>query len=166
MSERQIHVVGGGGGGGQAAEQSGRHGGEGGQCRPDRYFRLPQSIVSAIFDLNFFFSFFFYFFFSTSGRVGKDLNSCGKTWVLRVLGLEGAFRAPLSMGAWEWLAGLTLMPLVVKVNPNFNVVATACLTVFIGCHRSVKPAPPSVSFRTPCAVGVYVFEGKRSFGLN
>jgi minor histocompatibility antigen H13 len=41
------------------------------------------------------------------------------------------------------LIGLTLMPLVVKVNPNFNVVATACLTVFIGCHRSVKPAPPS-----------------------
>jgi len=41
------------------------------------------------------------------------------------------------------LIGLTLLPLVVKVNPNFNVVATACLTVFIGCHRSVKPAPPS-----------------------
>ncbi|BBN16394.1 minor histocompatibility antigen H13 [Marchantia polymorpha subsp. ruderalis] len=41
------------------------------------------------------------------------------------------------------LIGLTLAPLVVKVNPNFNVVATACLTVFIGCHRSVKPAPPT-----------------------
>jgi minor histocompatibility antigen H13 len=32
---------------------------------------------------------------------------------------------------------------VIKVDPNLNVVATACLTVFIGCHRSVKPAPPS-----------------------
>uniref|UniRef100_A0A0C9QNB2 TSA: Wollemia nobilis Ref_Wollemi_Transcript_18749_1749 transcribed RNA sequence n=1 Tax=Wollemia nobilis TaxID=56998 RepID=A0A0C9QNB2_9CONI len=41
------------------------------------------------------------------------------------------------------LAGLTLAPLVVKVNPNVNVVLTACLTVYIGCHRSVKPAPPS-----------------------
>ncbi|KAL2612628.1 hypothetical protein R1flu_024320 [Riccia fluitans] len=41
------------------------------------------------------------------------------------------------------LIGLTVAPLVVKVNPNFNVVATACLTVYIGCHRSVKPAPPS-----------------------
>jgi hypothetical protein len=42
-------------------------------------------------------------------------------------------------------AGLSLAPLVIKVNSNFNVIATACLTVFIGCHRSVKPAPPSVS---------------------
>lgn len=58
-----------------------------------------------------------------------------------VLGFRGAFL----MGR-EWVAGLTLLPLVVKVNPNFNVVATACLTVFIGCHRSVKPAPPSVRF--------------------
>eukprot|EP01018_Ginkgo_biloba_P029700 Gb_00840 [translate_table: standard] len=41
------------------------------------------------------------------------------------------------------LAGLTLAPLVVKVDPNLNVVLTACLTVYIGCHRSVKPAPPS-----------------------
>jgi uncharacterized membrane protein len=41
------------------------------------------------------------------------------------------------------LAGLSLAPLVIKVSSNFNVIATACLTVFIGCHRSVKPAPPS-----------------------
>jgi hypothetical protein len=40
-------------------------------------------------------------------------------------------------------AGLSLAPLVIKVSSNFNVIATACLTVFIGCHRSVKPAPPS-----------------------
>ncbi|KAM1224583.1 signal peptide peptidase-like [Malus sylvestris] len=41
------------------------------------------------------------------------------------------------------LAGLTLAPLVVKVDPNLNVVLTACLTVFVGCYRSVKPTPPS-----------------------
>lgn len=41
------------------------------------------------------------------------------------------------------LIGITFAPLFVTVNPNWNVVLTACLTVFIGCHRSVKPAPPS-----------------------
>jgi minor histocompatibility antigen H13 len=41
------------------------------------------------------------------------------------------------------LAGLTLAPLVVKVNPNVNVILTACITVFVGCYRSVKPTPPS-----------------------
>ncbi|KAI9106649.1 hypothetical protein K1719_022177 [Acacia pycnantha] len=41
------------------------------------------------------------------------------------------------------LAGLTLAPLVVKVNPNLNVILTACVTVFVGCYRSVKPTPPS-----------------------
>ncbi|RZS12615.1 hypothetical protein BHM03_00044088, partial [Ensete ventricosum] len=39
--------------------------------------------------------------------------------------------------------GLTLAPLVVNVNPNVNVVLTACLTVYVGCYRSVKPTPPS-----------------------
>ena len=32
-----------------------------------------------------------------------------------------------------------------NVNPNVNVVLTACLTVYVGCYRSVKPTPPSVS---------------------
>lgn len=32
-----------------------------------------------------------------------------------------------------------------KVDPNLNVVLTACLTVYVGCYRSVKPTPPSVS---------------------
>lgn len=41
------------------------------------------------------------------------------------------------------LAGLTLAPLVVKVDTNINVVLTACLTVFVGCYRSVKSTPPS-----------------------
>jgi minor histocompatibility antigen H13 len=43
------------------------------------------------------------------------------------------------------LAGLTLTPLVVKINPNVNVLLTASITVFVGCYRSVKPTPPSVS---------------------
>ncbi|PIA48135.1 hypothetical protein AQUCO_01400606v1 [Aquilegia coerulea] len=41
------------------------------------------------------------------------------------------------------LAGLTLAPLVVNVNPNLNVILTACLTVYVGCYRSVKPTPPA-----------------------
>lgn len=41
------------------------------------------------------------------------------------------------------LAGLSLAPLVVKVNPNANVVLTACLAVYVGCYRSVKPTPPT-----------------------
>ncbi|CAI8605743.1 unnamed protein product [Vicia faba] len=41
------------------------------------------------------------------------------------------------------LAGLTLAPLVVKIDPNVNVILTACITVFVGCYRSVKPTPPT-----------------------
>uniref|UniRef100_A0ACD5V781 Uncharacterized protein n=1 Tax=Avena sativa TaxID=4498 RepID=A0ACD5V781_AVESA len=41
------------------------------------------------------------------------------------------------------LAGLSLAPLVMNVNPNLNVVLTACLTVYVGCYRSVKATPPS-----------------------
>ncbi|XP_047152266.1 signal peptide peptidase-like [Vigna umbellata] len=41
------------------------------------------------------------------------------------------------------LTGLSLAPLVVKVDPNLNVILTACLTVFVGCYRSVKPTPPT-----------------------
>ena len=41
------------------------------------------------------------------------------------------------------LAGLSLAPLVVNINPNVNVILTACTTVFVGCYRSVKPTPPS-----------------------
>ena len=43
------------------------------------------------------------------------------------------------------ITGLTLAPLVVKVDPNLNVILTASLTVFVGCYRSVKPTPPTVS---------------------
>ncbi|XP_010514078.1 PREDICTED: signal peptide peptidase-like [Camelina sativa] len=41
------------------------------------------------------------------------------------------------------LAGLTLAPLVVRVNPNLNVILTACITVYVGCFRSVKDTPPT-----------------------
>ncbi|GJX59453.1 signal peptide peptidase [Tanacetum coccineum] len=41
--------------------------------------------------------------------------------------------------------GLTLAPLVMKVDPNINVILTACLAVFVGCYRSVKSTPPTVS---------------------
>ncbi|KAG1366847.1 signal peptide peptidase 1 [Cocos nucifera] len=41
------------------------------------------------------------------------------------------------------LLGLTFAPLVLKVDPNWNVILTACLTVYVGCFRSVKPTPPS-----------------------
>lgn len=41
------------------------------------------------------------------------------------------------------LLGLTLAPLVINVNPNLNVILTACLTVYVGCYRSVKSTPPS-----------------------
>uniref|UniRef100_A0A1D1YN77 Minor histocompatibility antigen H13 n=1 Tax=Anthurium amnicola TaxID=1678845 RepID=A0A1D1YN77_9ARAE len=41
------------------------------------------------------------------------------------------------------LAGLTLAPLIMKIDPNLNVILTACLTVYVGCYRSVKPTPPS-----------------------
>ncbi|URD94832.1 hypothetical protein MUK42_36292 [Musa troglodytarum] len=40
------------------------------------------------------------------------------------------------------MLGLTLAPLVVKVNPNINVVLTACLTVYVGCYQSVKLTLP------------------------
>ncbi|XP_039116921.1 LOW QUALITY PROTEIN: signal peptide peptidase 1 [Dioscorea cayenensis subsp. rotundata] len=41
------------------------------------------------------------------------------------------------------LAGVTFAPLVLKVDPNLNVILTACLVVYVGCYRSVKPTPPA-----------------------
>lgn len=41
------------------------------------------------------------------------------------------------------LLALTCAPLVVNVEPNVNVVLTACLTVYVGCYRSVKATPPT-----------------------
>jgi len=45
------------------------------------------------------------------------------------------------------VTGLTLAPLVVRVNPNLNVILTACITVYVGCFRSVKDTPPTVRQR-------------------
>lgn len=36
-----------------------------------------------------------------------------------------------------------------KVDPNINVILTACLAVFVGCYRSVKSTPPTVSIHPP-----------------
>lgn len=66
---------------------------------------------------------------------------CGRTvhfWLLWSLTL-------FFLLTWFMAAGLTLAPLLVKVDPNLNVILTACLTVYVGCYRSVKPTPPSVS---------------------
>ncbi|XP_074568522.1 signal peptide peptidase 1-like [Curcuma longa] len=52
------------------------------------------------------------------------------------------------------LLGLTLAPLFVKVNPNINVTLTACLTVYVGCYRSVKPTPPSETISNECAMWI------------
>lgn len=51
------------------------------------------------------------------------------------------------MAKWvfSFATGLTLAPLVMKVDPNLNVILTASLTVYVGCYRSVKPTPPTVS---------------------
>ncbi|CAH9083110.1 unnamed protein product [Cuscuta epithymum] len=51
-----------------------------------------------------------------------------------------------------FLTGLTLAPLVVNVDPNLNVILTACLTVYVGCFRSVKPTPPSESMSSEHAM--------------
>ncbi|XP_010544264.1 PREDICTED: signal peptide peptidase [Tarenaya hassleriana] len=41
------------------------------------------------------------------------------------------------------LAVLAMAPLVINVDPNLNVILTACLTVYVGCYRSVKSTPPT-----------------------
>jgi len=60
------------------------------------------------------------------------------------------------------VAGLTLAPLVVKVDSNVNVIFTACLTVYVGCYRSVKPTPPTVStcFYPHCLLYVSPFKSQ------
>lgn len=55
------------------------------------------------------------------------------------------------------VSGLTLAPLVVKIDPNLNVILTACLTVYVGCYRSVKPTPPSVCLDGPHVVAFILF---------
>ncbi|GAB4813141.1 hypothetical protein N2152v2_000187 [Parachlorella kessleri] len=55
-------------------------------------------------------------------------------------GLPTSVPAPLAHVALTLVA---LLPLVVPVPANLNVIVTACLTVFNGCWRSVKPTPPA-----------------------
>ena len=55
-------------------------------------------------------------------------------------GLPASIPAPLAHVALTLVA---LLPLVVPVPANLNVIVTACLTVFTGCWRSVKPTPPA-----------------------
>ena len=55
-------------------------------------------------------------------------------------GLPASVPAPLAHVALTLVA---LLPLVVPVPANLNVIVTACLTVFTGCWRSVKPTPPA-----------------------
>ncbi|VFQ88304.1 unnamed protein product [Cuscuta campestris] len=50
------------------------------------------------------------------------------------------------------LTGLTFAPLMINIDPNLNVILTACLTVYVGCYRSVKPTPPSESMSSEHAM--------------
>lgn len=59
---------------------------------------------------------------------------------------EDAEHLPLPVPwAHAALVLLSIAPLFVPVDTNLNVVATATLTVYIGCWRSVKPEPPQDS---------------------
>lgn len=43
------------------------------------------------------------------------------------------------------LAALAAAPIFLPVPVNFNIVATAAVTVYVGARRSVKPTPPQDS---------------------
>lgn len=95
--------------------------------------------------------------------VRKEKNSViHYSWLVPIL---NALRESGYVWCWHFVtyralsisAGLTLAPLVVKVDPNLNVILTACLTVFVGCYRSVKPTPPSVSTVTMLYVSISCF---------
>ena len=64
------------------------------------------------------------------------------------------------------VSGLTVAPLVVRVNPNLNVVLTACLTVYVGCFRSVKDSPPTVRTGKLEISVLKQFSVKKLFDLN
>ena len=57
-------------------------------------------------------------------------------------GHDEALPAPKSHAA---LALLAAVPLLVGINSNVNVVATAALAVYVGCWRSAKAAGPAES---------------------
>lgn len=43
------------------------------------------------------------------------------------------------------LAVITILPLLVSVPTNANIVITAIMAVYVGCQRSVKLSPPAES---------------------
>lgn len=59
-------------------------------------------------------------------------------------------------------AGLALLaaaPLLLPVDPNFNVVATAAAAVYVGCWRSAKAAGPAESMSRKVSKGFAGDEG-------
>ena len=56
-----------------------------------------------------------------------------------------------------------------KVDPNLNVILTASLAVYVGCYRSVKPTPPSVSMgacKLIMPLSCFLIKGRRSKSSN
>lgn len=60
---------------------------------------------------------------------------------------------------------VSILPLVVNVPANFNIVLTACLTVYAGCWRSVKPAPPTETMTKKDAMRFPIVGSCVLFGL-
>ncbi len=63
------------------------------------------------------------------------------------------------------IAGAAL-PLFVPVDTNLNVIATATLTVYIGCWRSVKPDPPEDSMSQKVRRGSFDWRWRSSGGAE
>ncbi|KAL6784921.1 PSL1 [Auxenochlorella protothecoides x Auxenochlorella symbiontica] len=57
---------------------------------------------------------------------------------------EGPLKVPCPIGH-AVLAGLAVAPIFLPVPVNFNIVATAAATVYVGSRRSVKDSPPQDS---------------------
>lgn len=66
-------------------------------------------------------------------------------------GQHPVLQAPLAHAA---LFALAVAPLIVAVPANFNIIATAALTVLVGAWRSVKPEPPleSMTKKVGCSL--------------
>eukprot|EP00271_Cylindrocystis_brebissonii_P015672 TRINITY_DN38635_c0_g1_i1.p1 TRINITY_DN38635_c0_g1~~TRINITY_DN38635_c0_g1_i1.p1 ORF type:complete len:380 (-),score=70.01 TRINITY_DN38635_c0_g1_i1:247-1386(-) len=48
----------------------------------------------------------------------------------------------MQLAAGLALLGISLAPLAVPINPNVNVIITACLSIYVGSWRSVKTTTP------------------------
>jgi hypothetical protein len=73
-----------------------------------------------------------------------------------------AVPAPLSHVA---LTALAVLPLFVAVPANVNVILTACLTVFTGCWRSVKPTPPAEAMSKKVIPASAIERGRLEFRI-